>query len=154
MSLIKKILLVSGVILIAIQFIQPSHNKSDRLLSTDISKMFIVPDSVQALLKMACYDCHSSNTNYPWYSNIQPGGWFMSNHIKDAKKELNFSEFGSYSLRRQLSKLDGISNSVRDDIMPLRSYKLMHRQAQLSSNEKRIIYKWTEQLIDSLSSIK
>jgi hypothetical protein len=86
MSLIKKILLVSGVILIAIQFIQPSHNKSDRLLSTDISKMFIVPDSVQALLKMACYDCHSSNTNYPWYSNIQPGGWFMSNHIKEAKK--------------------------------------------------------------------
>lgn len=145
---------MSGVIFITIQFIQPSHNKSDRLLSTDISKMLIVPDSVQALLKMACYDCHSSNTNYPWYSNIQPGGWFMALHIKNAKKELNFSEFGKYSQRRQLSKLDGISNNLRDDIMPLRSYRLMHRRAQLTSNEKRIIYKWTEQLIDSLSSNK
>ena len=81
----KKILSAILIVFIAIQFIQPAHNKSDQLLATDISKMVNIPDSVQALLKNACYDCHSNNTNYPWYSNIQPMGWLMAKHIKKAK---------------------------------------------------------------------
>ena len=152
MSLTKKILVAIGIVFIAIQFIQPAHNKSGQELITDISKIVIISDSVQAILKNACYDCHSNNTNYPWYSNIQPMGWLMANHIKQGKKALNFSEFGSYSQRRQLSKLNGIANSIRDDIMPLSSYKLMHKNAQLSTNEKTLIINWVQQSKDSLSA--
>ena len=152
MRLIKKVLLASGLIIIAIQFLQPPHNKSEQLLATDISKIVGIPDTVRSVLIKSCYDCHSNNTIYPWYSNIQPVGWLMAYHIKHAKGELNFSEFGNYSQRRQVSKLDGIANSIKDDLMPLSSYKLMHKNARLSTNGKTMIRNWTEQLIDSLSA--
>ena len=152
MSLTKKILFAIGVLFIVIQFAQPAHNKSGQVSTTDISKTVSISDSVQAILRNACYDCHSNNTNYPWYSNIQPMGWLMANHIKHGKEELNFSEFGSYSPRRQLSKLNGIANSIKDDIMPLSSYKLMHKNARLSTKDKAILINWAEQSKGSLSA--
>ena len=150
-SLLKKILLSTGVVIIGIQFIRPTLNKSNQVFNTDISKIVTTSDSVQILLENACYDCHSNNTNYPWYSNIQPVGWLMDNHIRKGKDELNYSEFGSYSPRRQLSKLIGIANSIRDDIMPLSSYKLMHKNSILSTYEKELLNKWVQEARDSLS---
>jgi len=154
MKFAKGILLVSGILFIALQFIRPVHNKSGQVLMTDISKVIIIPDTVLTLIKNACYDCHSNNTYYPLYSNIQPMGWLMAYHIKQAKNQLNFSEFGSYSQRRQVSKLDGIVNSIKDDIMPLKSYKIMHKSAQLSADEKSLLINWAQQSIDSLSANK
>ena len=154
MRFAKKILLISGILFIALQFIRPVHNKSSQVLTTDISKVATIPDTVLTLLKNACFDCHSNNTDYPWYSNIQPVGWLMAYHIKQAKGQLNFSEFGTYSQRRQLSKLDGIANSIKDGIMPLKSYKIMHKPAQLSTDEKSFLINWAQQSIDSLSARK
>lgn len=150
--IIKKILLVLFIAFIAIQFIRPTRNKGDGILATDISKLVSMPDSVQVILKNACYDCHSNNTNYPWYSNIQPMSWLMAKHIKQGKAVLNFSEFGNYSARKQLSKLTGIANSIKDDIMPLSSYKWMHKNARLDANEKALIINWVQQSKDSLSA--
>jgi Haem-binding domain len=151
MGLLKKILLLLLIVSIAIQFIQPGHNISGRILPTDISKMVRIPDSVQDILKKACYDCHSNNTNYPWYSNIQPIGWLMTKHIKQGKEVLNFNEFGNYSVRKQLSKLTGIANSIKDDDMPLSSYKWMHKEARLTKYEKEVVINWAQQSKDSLS---
>lgn len=151
---LKILLLIAGITFIVIQFVQPTHNKNTQVSEADILNTVNVPDSVKSILKTTCYDCHSNNTNYPWYSNIQPMGWLMAEHIKEGKEELNFSEFGSYSLRKQLSKLNGIANSIRDDIMPLSSYKLMHKQARLSKTEKLLLINWTEQTLDSLSAKK
>jgi len=145
MSKTIKILLGIGLVLIAIQFIQPARNISSQILATDISKTVKVSDSVQAVLKKACYDCHSNNTNYPWYSNIQPVGWFLANHVSEGKKRLNFSEFGSYPQRRQQSKLNDIANEVQDGGMPLSSYTLIHKEARLTENEKSLVIKWTQQ---------
>ena len=152
MSLTKRILFATGVLFIVIQFAQPGHNKSGQVSTTDISKTVSISDSVQAILRNACYDCHSNNTNYPWYSYIQPMGWLMANHIKQGKEELNFNEFGSYSPRRQLSKLNGIANSIKDDIMPLSSYKLLHKNARLSTKDKTLLINWAEQSKGSLSA--
>jgi hypothetical protein len=154
LSRAKKILLAVGIVLIIIQFIQPAHNTSVQILATDISKTVSISDSVKALLIITCYDCHSNNTTYPWYSNIQPMGWLLAYHIKEAKNQLNFSEFGSYSQRRQLSKLDGIDNSLKDDIMPLKSYKIMHKSTQLNADEKSLLINWAKKSIDSLSVSK
>ena len=154
MNFTNKILLAIGIIFIAIQFIQPAHNENSRASATDISKIVSIPDSVQSILNNACYDCHSNNTSYPWYSNIQPMGWLMANHISEGKEALNFSVFGSYSPRKQLSKLNGIANSIKDDIMPLSSYKLMHKNARLSANEKTLFINWALQSQDSLSAKK
>jgi len=145
MSKTVKILLGLGLVLIAIQFIRPARNISSQILATDITKTVKVTDSVQAVLKKACYDCHSNNTNYPWYSNIQPVGWFLANHVSGGKRRLNFSEFGSYPQRRQSSKLNDIANEVQDGGMPLSSYTLIHKETRLTANEKSLVIKWAQQ---------
>jgi hypothetical protein len=145
----KKILLGLLVALILIQFIQPARNKSDEILSTDLTKTVIVSEYVKSILKTACYDCHSNNTNYPWYSRIQPFGWLLAKHIRKGKAELNFSEFGSYSLRKQISKLSEIANSVKDGTMPLSSYTLIHQNARLSNEDKLWLIQWATKTKDS-----
>jgi hypothetical protein len=151
MSQVKKILLVILVVIIAIQFIQPARNKSGQVLPTDISKVYNIPNQIQSVLKNACYDCHSNNTNYPWYSNIQPGGWWLASHIRKGKEELNFSEFGDYSSRKQRSKLNSIAKTVEDGTMPFPSYTLIHRNARLTKDEKAVIINWANNTKDSLS---
>ena len=152
MRLIKKIGLALLFVFIVIQFIRPARNKSDQVLPTDISKLVVIPDSVQVILKNACYDCHSNNTSYPWYMNIQPMGWLMAKHIRQGKEALNFSEFGTYSPRRQLSKLTGIANSIRDDIMPISSYKWMHKSARLTKDEAALLINWVQRSKDSFAA--
>jgi len=152
MSRLKKILLGLLLVFIAIQFIQPARNKSGQVLATDFSKVFVVPGSLQIVLKNACYDCHSNNTIYPWYANIQPMAWIMAKHIKDGKDKFNFNDFGGYTSRRQISKLKGIANQVKDDEMPISSYKLMHKNANLTEEEKNLIMDWMNKTADSLSA--
>jgi len=152
MNRTKKILLGLLMVLILVQFIQPARNKSSELSSTDIKKTFSIPENVQLVLQISCYDCHSNNTNYPWYSKIQPFGWLLAKHIKNGKAELNFNEFSSYSLRRQISKLTGIGNSVKDGTMPLTSYILIHKNARLSNEDKALLIGWAMSTKDSLSA--
>ncbi len=139
------------MVIIAIQFIQPARNRSGQALPTDISKAYVVPENVQSVLKNACYNCHSNNTNYPWYSNIQPGGWWLASHIRRGKAELNFSEFGDYSSRKQRSKFNSIAKTIEDGTMPFPSYKLIHKNARLTKNEKAIVINWANKTKDSLS---
>ncbi len=104
MTVKKKIGLGLFIGFVAIQFIQPARNKSNTILPTDFERIMTMPANVSGILKTSCYDCHSNTTHYPWYSFIQPGAWWMASHIKEGKAELNFSEFGKYSSRRQESK--------------------------------------------------
>lgn len=150
MKWVKKIMLILLIVLVVIQIFQPARNNSSEMLKTDISKTVIVPENIQHILKVSCYDCHSNNTNYPWYSKIQPFGWLLASHIKNGKAELNFSDFGSYSARRQSSKLNEILNSVRDDKMPLNSYTMVHKDARLSNDEKTLIIDWATRTKDSI----
>ena len=152
MKTIKKTGLIIIIVLMIIQLIRPAQNKSDKVLHADISKLVSIQDTVQALLKNACYDCHSNNSSYPWYVNIQPAGWLMARHINHGKGVLNFSEFGNYSHRKQISKLTGIANSVRDNLMPLSSYMWMHKNARLNKNQSELIIEWARTAKDSLAS--
>lgn len=152
MKLLKKIILYLAVVFIAIQFIQPAYNKSGQVLPTDFAKIYAVPINVRTILQNACYDCHSNNTIYPWYANIQPAGWMLTTHIKNGKADLNFSDFGNYTSRRQVSKLKGIANQVKDDEMPIAFYKVMHKKANLTKEEKVLIMGWMNKTADSLST--
>lgn len=150
MSRIKKILLLLLLIFVVIQFIQPGRNTADGLTDSAFTKVFVVPDNVQNIMRVACYDCHSNNTRYPWYSKIQPGAWFMASHITNGKKQLNFSEFGKLSVRKQTSKLKQIANQVKDGEMPLSSYKWIHKDARLSEQDKKTVIDWMNKTADSL----
>lgn len=152
MSNLKKVILALGVVFIAIQFIQPHHKIGVQVLPTDFAKIYSLPANVDSFLQNACYDCHSNNTSYPWYSNIQPIAWIMTRHIKNGKEKLNFSDFGSNSLRKQISKLKEIANQIKDDEMPISSYKALHKNANITKEEKILIMDWMNKTADSLSA--
>lgn len=101
-------------------------------------------DTVRALLRIACTDCHSNFTRYPWYSYIQPFAWLQESHVRHGKAELNLSEFESYTRRRQLSKLRMMESSVRDGTMPLKSYIMLHNEARLTLEQKGILMDWLD----------
>ena len=151
MSHTKKALVVLCLIFFAIQLIQPAHNKGGQVSSSDFAVLYDVPKPVEYILQNACYDCHSNNTQYPWYSNIQPLAWMMERHIKNGKEKLNFNDFGKNTTRKQISKLKGASNQIKDNAMPIISYSMMHEKANLTHEEKQVVIKWMEQLADSLS---
>lgn len=146
MRILKVLVIVFLIIFIMIQFIPASRNVGETNPVTDIGKVYEMPDEVKTILKTSCYDCHSNHTDYRWYHNIQPIGLWQQKHIKNGKKELNFSEFGLYSARKQKSTLTAIANQVRDGEMPLWPYTLMHRDAKLSKREKALFLSWLDSI--------
>ncbi len=141
------------IALLLIQFYpKPTKNVSASINSNDITLAHNVPPDVQNVLKTSCYDCHSNNTSYPWYAKIQPFALWLENHIEEGKDELNFSEFGSYSIRRKFKKLEEISKQVKEDEMPLSSYTVIHRNAKLDENKKLLLANWVIALRDSMKA--
>jgi hypothetical protein len=151
MKFLKILLIVFVIVLIAIQFLPTQTNLKKGLSSNDITKTLVVPANVQLILRTSCYDCHSNNTHYPWYSNIQPVRYMLDSHISDGKKELNFNEFSSYSTRKQKNKLKAIAKEVAEDGMPLFSYTIIHQYAKLDTTQKLVVKNWIAQMQDSLS---
>jgi hypothetical protein len=139
------------VIFVAIQFFRPARNQSGDT-SQDISKKYPVPDSVQAILRASCYDCHSNHTEYPWYDNIQPVAWWLDHHINEGKRELNFNTFLSSRIGRQYHKLEKIAKLVNEGEMPISSYTLIHRYAKLDDAQRKLIADWADSLHDSIKS--
>ncbi len=150
MKLIKLIGLAVLVVLVGLQFIPTRSNQSAEVPSTDFVLTYKVSGEVERILHTSCYNCHSNNTNYPWYSYVQPVGLLLEHHINKGKAELNFSEFGTYSLRKQKSKLKSMANQIEKDEMPLSSYTLIHRDARLSKDSKKVLVDYFNALQDSL----
>jgi hypothetical protein len=150
--ILKRLLQLLLLAFFVIQFIRPAKNKSEGISANDITKKYAVPQDVMAVLKTSCYDCHSNNTNYPWYANIQPVAWWLDNHIKEGKKELNFSEFAAYRIGRQYRKLEEVNEEVKENKMPLESYTKIHKDAILSEQQKLLLANWVTTLRDSIKA--
>ncbi len=136
--------------LVVIQFFPIILNESDYVPQSDFMVENQVPATIKNRLQVSCYDCHSNNTDYPWYSKIQPAAWFLEDHIQEGKDELNFNEWATYSDRRKNSKLRSIISQIEEDKMPLDSYTLIHKDAILSDEDKRMIIDYMTALKDSL----
>lgn len=130
--------LVVAIVLV-IQVIPVERNVSTVPPGQSFEKTEKVPANVAAILKVSCYDCHSNNTRYPWYSVLQPGAWFITRHIKKGKEELNFDEFNNYSKRRKKAKIKSIISQIEKEEMPLKSYLLLHPDAGLTPNKKKVL---------------
>lgn len=150
MKISKIIALILSVGFVGIQFVPTDLNQSDTVPITDFLVVNNTSENISALLQESCYDCHSNNTQYPWYNKVQPTAWFLENHIKEGKEELNFNEWDTYSNRRKNSKLKSIISQVEDDEMPLASYTLIHKDAKLSKSEKTLIIDYMKNLKEKL----
>jgi hypothetical protein len=149
-KVIKWSLLIIVILLVVIQFFRPEKNISSGVSGQEISKHYGVPAKVLAVLQRSCYDCHSNNTAYPWYNNIQPFAWILADHVKEGKDELNFSTFASYSPKKAAHKLDEVVGETEEGEMPLSSYTVIHRNAVLSDQEVKMIHDWATTLGDSI----
>ncbi len=135
-------LIILLVVLIVIQFIKPPKNSGEEIAENQIASKHPVPENVQQILKVSCYDCHSNNTHYPWYSRVQPVAWFLNDHIVEGKRELNFSTFSTSSASRRYKKFKEIGEQLKTGEMPLYSYTVLHRNAVLSADEKTATENW------------
>lgn len=141
----RKVLIGCLAVFLLIQLYQPARNSDNgQVLPVHITKLYNMPDSVNRIFASSCYDCHSNNTSYPWYSYIQPARFIMERHIRKGKKELNFSEFGTYSKRRQESKLKSMIKQVKSGDMPLVTYKVLHKNSKLTAKQKETVINWIE----------
>ncbi|MBO0341449.1 heme-binding domain-containing protein [Flagellimonas profundi] len=152
MKVLKIIVLVVLLGFVGIQFVPTDLNLSDVVPDTDFMSVNQVAKDIEHDLRVSCYDCHSNNTQYPWYNKVQPIAWFLEEHIKEGKEELNFNEWGDYSDRRKRSKLKSIASQIEDDKMPLSSYTLIHKDAKLSVEEKERILTLVNDLMEELDN--
>ena len=140
------------IALIVIQFFRPEKNINPGDQPNAISKKYIVSADVKTILDKACMDCHSNNTRYPWYNNIQPVAWWLNDHVIDGKKELNFDEYINKRPRFQYRRMEQTIDLVKKGEMPLDSYTWIHKDAILSEEEKTKLFEWAQSVMDTLKT--
>lgn len=133
----KKILIVLLVAFIIIQFFPIDKTNPATNDGMDFLKIKNTPEPIANIIKNSCYDCHSNETEYPFYSNIQPVAWLLKNHIDEGRIELNFSTFATYEPKRQAHKLEEATEYVEQKKMPLESYTLGHQDAKLTDEQRK-----------------
>lgn len=154
--MLKRIVKIAVVILAAafvvIQFIRPDHANPPEVAAETLEASTQLPADVGAILSRSCADCHTNRTVYPWYSNVAPFSWYLADHIKDGRREVNFSVWNTYETKRKVRKLDEICEQVETGEMPLPSYLWVHYDAALKPGEAEIICNWTRTEKERLQS--
>ena len=144
MKLGKKIAWALLVVFVVMQSIRPEKN----LDNTDHLASFLSetnpPAEVRELLKTSCYDCHSNNTEYPWYNAVAPVSYWLADHVKEGKGHLNFSAWATYDAKRKDHKLEEVVETVGEGEMPLNEYTWTHEGARLTQQQRDAITAWAE----------
>lgn len=139
-KIIKAILLVLMIALVVIQFIRPEKNNSgydNVALFENETKPSL---QVATILRENCYDCHSDQTQYPWYAEIAPFSFFLNDHIIDGKKHFNVSAWQSYSIKKKEHKLEEVVDVIENNEMPVWSYTLLH--GGIAEDDKKLLLQW------------
>ena len=144
--MVKKILGTLLILFIAIQFYRPEKNKDETIPLTDFLTTANASESIATVIKNSCYDCHSNNTNYPWYAEIAPVSWWISGHVDHGKEELNFSEWSTFSVKRKNHKLDEMIELLEKREMPLETYLPLHPEAKLTDIQIKELTTWIKTL--------
>lgn len=133
----KKFWLFILVIMIGIQFIPLEQN------NPPVQGDLFAPPEIKEILKKACYDCHSNETNWAWYTKVAPISWLTTSDVNRGRKKLNFSEWGTMRSNDQEKMREEIWEEVREESMPLWQYRIMHPSTKLSLEEKNQLRAWT-----------
>ncbi len=136
--MIKKLLIAAAIVVVAIQFIPV--DRSNPPVAMDAA----TDDATKAILRRACYDCHSNETMWPWYSYVAPVSWLVSSDVEHAREHLNFSEWDKYDEKRVGKIKEEIVEEVGEKRMPLKIYLPMHPEAKISDTDFQIIKAWAE----------
>ncbi|MGB0883019.1 MAG: heme-binding domain-containing protein [Vicingaceae bacterium] len=138
----KKVLLSILALLVIIQFFRIDKTNPAVIAENDYINTANPPENISTILKTSCYDCHSNESKYPWYSNIAPVSWWVKDHINEGREELNFSEWTTFSEKRKKHKLEECIEMIEEGEMPLKSYTIMHGNAQLTADDEGYLIEW------------
>lgn len=133
---LKNIVIVLSFVLLIIQSIRIDKTPVPINTLTDFVSLSKANSEIETILKTSCYDCHSNQPTYPWYTNVAPISWWIKHHINEGNHHLNFSIWGTYSEKRKLHKIDECIEMIEEEEMPMGSYTLIHKNAKLSDEQK------------------
>jgi mono/diheme cytochrome c family protein len=142
--------LVAG--LIVLQFFSADLPPKEPRPSTDLIATGEVPVPIESILQTSCYDCHSVETNYPWYSGVAPVSWLVAKDVREGRDELNFSDWTTLARRKKVLRLEDIKEVVMDGHMPLPIYVVIHWDAKLSDEQRKQIADWADSYQDQVLS--
>jgi len=132
------------VLVIGIQLKRPARTNPAVDQSQTIEAHTQTTAQAKNILDRACSDCHSNKTEWPWYTNVAPLSWWITDHVNEGRRNWNMSEWAKLDRDRQSKKLQQICDEVEDGAMPLSSYLPMHPKAKLSEQDKKTLCDWTE----------
>ena len=133
---VVRVVVGMAIVLIGIQFIPV--NRTNPPMEEEIVAL---PD-VKAILKRACYDCHSYETIWPWYSQVAPASWLLAWDVAEGREELNFSTWNRYTQKKRHKILKEIWEEVEEGEMPPWFYLPLHPDARLSENDHSVLRAW------------
>lgn len=145
----RKIFIITPLATLAVLQLFPAPKNDTPPTKDDAIAYYKPPEEVATILREACYDCHSNQTRYPWYSRLQPVGWWLANHVDEAKSELNFSRFGALAPAKVAKLLEHSIDEIEGGEMPLDSYKWMHEKGRLTDKQVKAFSEWAESVIDA-----
>lgn len=140
----KIIIVAIFILFIVIQLIPASLPETNPDISNDISQTHEMPEDVKLIFHKACYDCHSNQTVYPWYSKIAPSSWLVARDTREGREELNFSDWSESSKRKKIKHFKEMAELVEKKEMPMKIYTVIHRDAALSDEEIKTLTDWTK----------
>ncbi|MCB0444235.1 MAG: heme-binding domain-containing protein [Gelidibacter sp.] len=146
MKVIKKILLILLVLFVIAQFFGPKKNLGEMASMDAFYAETKAPENIKVILKESCNDCHSDVTRYPWYNNITPVNYWLSDHVNDGKKHFNISKWHTYSTKRKDHKLEELVEMVEKKEMPIDSYTWTHTEAKLSDAQIKEVVDWVKRV--------
>jgi len=129
----KKFIAVLVVVIVGIQFIP--IERTNPPVQSDID----APANIKAIFKKACYDCHSNETNWAWYTKVAPASFLAVKDVNDGRKHLNFSE---WNINKESKYKEEIWDEIREEQMPPWQYKIFHSEAKLTQDEKNLLRNW------------
>ena len=138
----KKVIVVLLVAFIIIQFFPIDKTNPPPTPGMDFLRIKKSSPKIASLISTSCYDCHSNESKYPWYSDIAPSSWLLKNHINEGRKHLNFSTFATYEPKRQVHKLEECIEMIEKEEMPLDSYYLGHQDAKFTTEQRQELIKY------------
>ena len=136
MKKLKIALIIMAAIIIAIQFIPVNRTNPPVTAGLD------APMEVMSVFKQSCYDCHSNETAWPWYSNIAPVSWLIASDVKDGRLHLNFSQWEDFSRKDIVKMKEEIWEEIEKGKMPLSKYIFMHPETELNQKELDLVKEW------------
>ena len=127
------------------QFANPPRANPPVAPGRDLLATNAPPPPIAALLRAACYDCHSYETKWPWYSHIAPVSWLVASDVNDGRERLNFSDWPRELPKRAAKRLERISEELDYKNMPPAKYTLLHPQARLTASQREQLIRWADQ---------